>query len=489
MRFNSCFFASAALAALVSFLPAAEPAQPDPIEGKWYGQAGFPQDRGEIGFEIKRNEHGALKAYLYLPLNNFYGLEVPGDLEKDGDNYVLSSYATTFRFAADHDHVTGTFFPLKAPLEMARVTQLPSEAPMPALPPGPGPKWRTPLGGAIYAPAAVRDGVAYVGTTSGVFNAVNVKDGSFAWAVPVGRPVYGEALVTDEAVFFSCDNGQLFKLARAEGKELWRYDLGGERAPRVLMHQTVFEWDYRAPKPALADGVLYVGSADGSFHAIRADTGARVWRYETKGRIRCDALVDGAQVIFGNFDGLVVALDRQTGAELWKRETRAFVNASPARVGDKLIIAIRGGMIAALDPATGKTLWRTLLWGSAGESTAVPFGEFFYVGASDLRRLTCYDPKDGTVIWRTDIYGVAWGRPLVTDKVVFASAGGFAPYQMRHYGGLNALDRATGRTLWRWDAPRGPDFYETGFAAGPALAGDLVIVGSMNGVLYAFPAG
>ncbi len=494
MKSKSLLLAGLALALARTLLaadtppPAASPlTNPDPIEGKWYGMAGFPQDRGEIGFEIKRNDHGVLKAFVYDPLNNFYGLEIPGDVEKEGDTYQLKYYATAFAFKGDRDHVEGTWFPLKAPLTMARVAQLPTEAPMPDLPKGPGPKWRTQLGGAIFAPAAVRDGVAYLGTSSGVFNAINVKDGSFAWAVPVGRGVYGEALVTDDAVFFVCDNGYLFKLARADGKEIWKYDLGGERAPRVLMHQTVFEWDYRAPKPVLADGVLYVGSADGSFHALKADTGTRVWRYETKGSIRADALVDGAQVIFGNFDGLVVALDRANGQEIWKRETGAFVNAAPARVSDKIIVAIRGGMIAALDPATGKTQWRTLIWGSAAESPAVPFGDYFYIGASDLRRITCYDPKDAHVVWRTDIYGVSWGRPLVTDKVVYASAGGFEPYQMRHFGGLSALDRETGKTLWRWEAPHGPDLYESGFAAGPALAGDVVLVGSMNGVLYAFP--
>ncbi|MBA4137889.1 MAG: hypothetical protein C0518_11275 [Opitutus sp.] len=479
-------FAALAASALMAFAAERVPAG-DPLEGKWFGTAGFPQDRGEIGFEFKRNEQGVLKAFLYAPLNNFYGLEIPGDVEREGEKYLLRSYVTSFSFAVDHDHVEGTFFPLNAPLSMARVTQLPSEAPMPELPPGPGPKWRTKLGGAIFAPVAVRDGVAYIGTTSGVFNAIRISDGSFAWAVPVGRPVFGEALATEDAVFFTCDNGQLFKLNRADGTEVWRYDLGGERVPRVLMHPTVFEWDYRAPKPMLAAGVLYVGSADGSFHAVRADTGERIWRYATESRIRCDALLDESRVVFGNFDGVVVALDRATGAEIWQRETRAFVNASPARVGDKLIVANRGGILVALDPLTGRTQWRTLLWGSAAESTAVPFGEFFYIGASDLRRITCYHPADGRVEWRTDIYGIAWGRPAVTEKFVFASAGGFEPYQMRHLGGLNVLDRATGRILWRWTAPHGPDVYASGFAAGPTVAGDLVLVGSMNGILYAFP--
>ncbi len=478
-RFLVAFFSSCALATADS-----PPPNSDPIEGKWYGVAGFPQDRVEMGFEFKRDPKGVLKAYHYLPVNNFYGLELPGDVEKENDKFLIRSCAVSLSFVGDK--LEGTFFPLKAPISLIRVENLPVEKAVPELPKGPDPKWRAKLGGAIYAPAAVRDGIAYVGTTTGIFNAINIKDGSFVWAVLAGRPVHGEALVTDDAVYFTCDNGFLFKLARADGKEIWKYDLGGERVPRVLLHQTVFEWDYRSPMPALADGVLFVGSADGAFHAVKADTGERLWRFETRSRIRCDALVVGAQVIVGNFEGLLYALERATGREVWQRETRGPLNAAPALVGDKLIVANRNGLVGAFEPATGGTIWRALLWGSAAESPAVPFGDYFYIGASDLRRITCYDPKDARVVWRTDIYGIAWGRPVVTGKVVYASAGGYEPYQMRHLGGIVAMERATGKILWRWAAPTVPDLYESGFAAGPTLAGDTLLAGSMNGTLYGF---
>ena len=59
--------------------------------------ARFPQNRFELGFEIKRNEKGELKVYLYEPVLNFYGLELPGALERKGDEYVLGSYETSFR--------------------------------------------------------------------------------------------------------------------------------------------------------------------------------------------------------------------------------------------------------------------------------------------------------------------------------------------------------------------------------------------------------
>ena len=34
--------------------------------------------------------------------------------------------------------------------------------------------------------------------------------------------------------------------------------------------------------------------------------------------------------------------------------------------------------------------------------------------------------------------------------------------------------------------PTGPDLNESGFAAGPMLAGDTLLAGSMNGTLYGF---
>jgi putative pyrroloquinoline-quinone-binding quinoprotein len=149
-------------------VPPHPPTDPDPIEGKWYGMAGFPQDRIELGFEIKRNDTGELKVYLYEPVLNFYGLELPGALERKGDDYVLGSYVTSFRLV--DGRIEGTYMPLHDPMSLRRTDSLPAEVPVPDLPRGPGPKWQVKLGGQIWAAAAVHDSVAYVGTTGGVFN-------------------------------------------------------------------------------------------------------------------------------------------------------------------------------------------------------------------------------------------------------------------------------------------------------------------------------
>jgi len=485
---------------------AAPPATPDPVEGKWIGTVGFPQDRVQIGLDLQRDEKGDLKAYLYLPVSNFYGLDL-GTVVRDRNRYLQRDNVISLTLA--EDRLEGTFYPLNAPVALRRTDELPREVPIPELPKGPGPRWQTKLGGAIYAPAAVRDGVAYVGTGGGTLNAVNVRDGSFVWLFAAGNGIFGQPLATDQHLFFVCDNGYLFKLDRKSGKEIWRYDLGGERASRILEHQVLdklgigeFDFDESAPQPVLADGVVYVGSGDGSFHAVDAASGRRIWRFAAgvtvapvpwnshgEAKVRTTAALDGSRVVFGSFDHNVYSLERSTGKEVWRKDTHAEVTGAPVLVGGRLIVGNRGGLLVALEPATGAVVWRALLWGSSVESTATPAADgLFYVGSSDMRRVSLIDSKDGRVVWRADVFGRAWARPALTAQRVYASAEGASPYQMRHLGSLTALDRESGKIVWRWPMPEWPGSLVNGFVAAPVVDGDTVVVGGLDGTLYGFPA-
>jgi outer membrane protein assembly factor BamB len=311
--------------------------------------AGLPTDRVAIAFEIKRDTLGKLRAYLYQQVANFYGLELPGEVVKQGDKYILKEWALSL--TPKNGGLEGTLYPIPVPISLTRTAALPSEVPVPDLPHGPGPKWQTKLGAPIYAPAAVRDGMAYVGTSGGMFYAVSLADGKSVWAFAAGRPVFGGAAVVGSALFFVCD-GFLFKLDRASGAVVWRVQLSG----------------------------------------------------------------------------------------------------------------------------------------SSAESEAFPAGgSLFLFGSSDLRRITLMDSKDGRVIWRTDVFGWAWPRPTLEGNTVFVSTVGGAPYQMRHLGALTALDRPTGKILWRWPMPEWPGSWTNGFHATPIVGENLVVVGGLDGSLYAFP--
>jgi outer membrane protein assembly factor BamB len=325
-----------------------------------------------------------------------------------------------------------------------------------------------------------------------MFYAIHLGSGRFLWAFAVGRAVHGGALTTDSAVFFAADDGRLYKLDRLTGKELWRYELGDAQVPRVLMHQVVensgaFDWDLAGPTPVLVDSTLYIGSGDGSMHAVNPSTGARVWRSEHRGKIRGTAVIIGDRVVFGTFAGPVVALDRRTGERLWEKLASGPVVTSVGGVGDRVIVGSRYGVLQALDAATGAFAWRVQLWGSSAEGEPLAAdGSLFYIGASDLRRVSLMDAKDGRVLWRTDVYGWAWPRPAISGQTLFVSTVGASPYQMRHLGALTALDKATGQVRWRWPAPEPAGSWGYGFFAPPVVAGRLVMVGGLDGSLYAF---
>ena len=57
-----------------------------------------------------------------------------------------------------------------------------------------------------------------------------------------------------------------------------------------------------------------------------------------------------------------------------------------------------------------------------------------------------------------------------------------------HRAGFFAIDRRTGRGLWRFDVPRRDTARVWGFASSPAASDGLVVVGGLDGRVYGFEA-
>jgi outer membrane protein assembly factor BamB len=95
------------------------------------------------------------------------------------------------------------------------------------------------------------------------------------------------------------------------------------------------KWSYTTgswvdSSPAVVDGVLYIGSADGNLYALNANTGARLWRYTTGDEVFSSPAVVNGVVYFGSQGYHVYALNAETGALLWSCETSHWVSSSPA---------------------------------------------------------------------------------------------------------------------------------------------------------------
>ncbi|MBL7991479.1 MAG: PQQ-binding-like beta-propeller repeat protein [Candidatus Kapabacteria bacterium] len=461
----------------------------DSLEGKWLGTQEYAPDKyapdaPQLGLEFKRTKEGNFSVSLYQTVMSLYNVDLPSGVQYSNGVFTLQDMGISFTLA--NGVLKGVSKSGTTTFSLRRTNLLPTEPPIPNVPNFPNARWQTKLGSAIYATAAIYDTLAYVGTSGGVFNAVSVKSGDVVWTYSAGRPIHGEALTTNDAVLFVCDNGFLFKLNRTTGKELWRYNLGDAQVSRILPHPFVYDYDVKAPKPVLIDSLLYIGSGDGSIHAVNIANGQRVWRHETQGKVRTEALASGSQIIVGTWENMLYALDRVTGKEVWKKDMKGVINSAPALVDGKLILGTRGAVLYAIKPENGDILWRAPYWGSWVESSAVSRDGLLYIGSSDLRRVVCYNPSNGKNLWRTDVYGWTWNRPVLTEKYVFVGVGGTNPYFTRHIGSLTALDRKTGAIVWRTPAPEPSGYFQTGFVAAPAISGKTLVIGGLDGTLSAF---
>jgi outer membrane protein assembly factor BamB len=77
--------------------------------------------------------------------------------------------------------------------------------------------------------------------------------------------------------------------------------------------------------PAVANGLVYIGSADSHLYALNAKTGVGLWTYQTRDTISSSPAVANGVVYVGSDDETFYALDAKTGAKLWSYGIYGFV--------------------------------------------------------------------------------------------------------------------------------------------------------------------
>lgn len=124
--------------------------------------------------------------------------------------------------------------------------------------------------------------------------------------------------------------------------------------------------------PAVRDGVIYVGAADGRLHAVRAADGGEVWTWAGPHPLYGEALVTGDALYVVDDRSDLVCLDRADGRLRWRvplhdpgagdaaLADKSFTHRTPVPIaaGGMIYVGAVAGSFYAIDAATGRTLWR-----------------------------------------------------------------------------------------------------------------------------------
>jgi outer membrane protein assembly factor BamB len=277
---------------------------------------------------------------------------------------------------------------------------------------------------------------------------------SLRWNYKADGYVFSSPAVADGIVFVGSSDTRVYALDELTGGQVWNYTTAGAVES----------------SPALVDGIVFVGSNDGNVYALNEVTGGKAWSFQTGNSLfySSPAVVDGL-VFIGSSDGNVYALRESTGEKIWSENIKFGGLSSPA-IADGMVFIGNAQAIYALNEQTGTDVWSyDTGQGMGATSPAVANGMVF---TSDTGGVFALNETSGKRIWSFGTSTYMFSSPAVADGIVFIGA---------YPSGFYALNETTGALIWTtW----GTTYIGCDFSS-PAVAKGIVYVGSFDNNIYA----
>jgi outer membrane protein assembly factor BamB len=298
------------------------------------------------------------------------------------------------------------------------------------------------------------------------------------WRFDTDGAVVGSPVVLGDTLWIGSGDGSVHALRVGTGEVIWR----------VVLESPV------AATAAVAGGMLIVGTRDGAFRGLASASGAErwivrtghdvawPWGHESGDRYTASPAIAGREVILAAGDGSVRAVALDSGRERWRVDLHTRLRSSPAASAGKVFLGGADGKVYALDLATGAIKWSyathgtTLASGDFGYdrrtimSSPAVAGGTVYIGARD-GFLYALNAESGSLVWKFD-HEISWviSSPAVQDSMVYAGTSDGLFVQ--------AVDTRTGLERWR---------HQTDITvwSSPVISGDLLVYGDSRGRIVA----
>lgn len=230
-------------------------------------------------------------------------------------------------------------------------------------------------------------------------------------------------------LLFGTGNGALVALAREAREPRWRFQTGGGI--------------YGAP--VVANGIVYVGSADRKLYALNLRTGAFLWAFATRDAILASPTIVGDRVYVTSEDRTLYALEARSGELRWQFQTGGPIVTKPIVSEGVVYVGSDDGAVYALDAATGQVRWAFATEDAVTAPVTVANG-LVYVGSHDKKVYalkTNPTRAGGEMLWSTDVLDNVTHAPVVAHGRVYVTVG----------DGVRALDATSGAPVWHYATP------------------------------------
>ncbi|MGH7643952.1 MAG: PQQ-binding-like beta-propeller repeat protein, partial [Gemmatimonadales bacterium] len=267
--------------------------------------------------------------------------------------------------------------------------------------------WSRGLKGTIHAGPLLDGDRLYVGTQQtpeGRVYALRLADGKAAWSVATGG-VEAPLALTGDAVFAGTETGTIYRLARADGRTVWRRQLAGA---------------LRAGPVPTADGVAVATTSD-TVYLLDLATGTVRARRATPGTVLGTPATDGRRLYLATTGGHLLALALPALDVQWDVPAGDAVYGAPALVGDTLYALTRTGALW-LVPVDAPAEARRHALDVVSVAGPTPTRSGVLIGGVNGEVLLV-DRESGVVRWRTLVDGPVESPPLVRDRQLVVVGG------------------------------------------------------------------
>lgn len=287
------------------------------------------------------------------------------------------------------------------------------------------------------------------------------------WSARVGsaeRFIFSPALAGD-SVFAAARDGTVVRLDAAKGTERWR----------VALEQRL------SAGAGASERTAVVATEEGEVIALDAADGRLRWRARVSSEVLAAPAIGNGLVLVRSVDNRIFAFGEEDGKRRWvyQRAPASLIVRSPAGVtlaGDTAYAGFSGGRLAALALSNGGVRWES--------TVALP------KGATELERVTdvvgrpavqgrevcaaayqgrvgCFELANGRQVWAREL-----------SSLTGVEADARYAFVADDRGGVHALDRSNGRSVWKQDKLSHRQLSQ------PGALGNVVAVGDLEGYVH-----
>jgi len=283
--------------------------------------------------------------------------------------------------------------------------------------------WSVPIG--TSATPAVSGVKVFIGGSDSKIYALDRLTGKIIWSVTTTDPIYSSPVVHDGKVFIGSGDGKdayLYALDEDYGGEIWKQKLLRViPASPAVAYGKVFVYSYEpnggdlfaldendgsiiwqrariadgfngqrlGGTPAVADGMVFIGSPDEKLAAINESTGAEIWGTNLLGPIYSSSpAVAYGKVFVGGKNGKLVAFNESNGNAIWINDIQGvtYTNASPSVADGKVFIGSDEGYIFVFNetnqtpslPSTTNLIWSYTTGTEISSAPAIANGRVYF---------------------------------------------------------------------------------------------------------------